>query len=100
MRKYNLGDVAMIGGALIILIWALLKSFEIIHSPTWSEMVPYLGGVISIMGASYQFGKIMHRIESTEQKVDKVLEIEQRFLRVENEHNLAMTGKMKFRHVA
>ncbi len=72
----------IIFGALLILIWALLKAFGIIQSPVWVEMVPYIGGGISIIGGAYKLGKIKKGIGETEDKVDKILEIEERFNKI------------------
>lgn len=91
-------DWLILIGALVILIWALLKSFNLIQSPSWVEMIPYFGGAVSIIGGTYKLGKIKKGIETTEKKVDKLLVIEERFDKIENEHNLAMDGKLKFKH--
>ena len=95
VKRGDFLDWVIIGGGLVILIWALLKAFNVIHSPTWVSMVPYVGGAISIMGGAYKLGKIKRGIEQTEEKVDKLLVIEQRFNKLENEHSLAMQGKLK-----
>jgi len=92
----------MIIGALIIIAWALFKAFGIIHSPVWVDMVPYFGGGISILGVTYQLGRIKRGIEQTEEKlgladkkIDKLLLLEPRLVKLESEHNLAMQGKIK-----
>ncbi|HII16029.1 MAG TPA: hypothetical protein HA362_06985 [Nanoarchaeota archaeon] len=92
-------DSLVIIGAIAILAWALLKSLGIIHSPVWVEMVPYFGGVATILGIAYKIGKITKGIEDTEKKVNKILDIEQRFSKVEHEPTPAMAGKLK-RHFA
>ena len=85
-------------GALAIFIWALLKAVGMIHSPAWVEMLPYFGGAASITGLAYNLGRIKKGIEITDNKVDEILKIEERFNKVENEHNLAMQGKLKITH--
>jgi len=97
-RFFEGWDFLIIIGALVILIWALLKAFGVIHSPAWVEMVPYFGAGASIIGGAYKLGKIKKGIEQTDEKVDKILAIEQRFTKVENEHNLVMCGQMKVKH--
>ena len=72
-----------------------MKALGIIHSPAWLETLPYFGGVASIIGAAYKLGKINKGIEVTERKVDKILSIEQRFSKIEYEHNLALDGKLR-----
>lgn len=100
MNKKGIGfwDGLIIAGALAIFIWALLKSVGWIKTPIWVEMIPYFGGAASIVGGAYKLGKIKNGIEQTEFKVDRILKIEQRFNKIENEHNLALSGKLKIKH--
>jgi hypothetical protein len=95
-RRINLSfwDFLLYSGALLILGWALLKAFGVIHSPVWFEMIPYFGAGASLVGGAYKLGKIKNVIEVTEKKVDKLLVIEERFKKIENEHNLCMDGKL------
>jgi len=97
-KSLEFWDIALVVGALSILIWALLKAFGIISSPTWVEMIPVFGGGISILGGAYKLGKIKKGIEETEEKVGKILILEERFNKIEHEHNLAMTGKLSIKH--
>ncbi|MFH0978440.1 MAG: hypothetical protein V1837_04020 [Candidatus Woesearchaeota archaeon] len=96
--SFDLWDSLIVIGALAILLWALLKVFGIVRSPVWVEMIPYLGGGISILGGAYKLGKIKNGVEQTEQKVDKILAMEKRFNKLEIEHNLVMAGKMRIVH--
>lgn len=98
IKRSDVWDAVIIIGALIILIWALLKAIGVINSPAWVDMLPYFGASFSIIGAAYKLGKIKKGIEETDKKVDRILSIEQRFLRVENEHNLLMSGKLSTAH--
>ena len=91
-------DVLIILGATAIIAWAVLKALGVIHSPTWVEMVPYLGGGVSIIGGAYKLGKIKRGIEETERKVNKILVMEEKFGKLEHEHNLAIQGKLKVKH--
>ena len=97
-KGVDISSAAIIIGAILILFWALLKALEIIHSLGWIEMVPYFGIGVSIIGGAYKLGKIKKGIEETENKVDKLIHIEERFSKVESEHNLAMNGKLKIKH--
>ncbi len=97
-REFEFWDIIILIGALIILFWATLKALGIIHSPAWIEVLPYIGGGISIIGCAYSFGKVKRGIKETEEKVNHILKIEKRFNRLENEHQLAMEGKLKLRH--
>jgi len=98
MKKFDIWDIMILIGALLIITWALLKSFGIINTPAWVEMIPYFGAGASIIGGAYKLGKIKKGIEETQEKVNKILKIEQRFIKLENEHNLAMGGKLNIAH--
>lgn len=95
-------DILMLVGALLILFWAILKAFGIITSPIWIEMVPYFGAGVALLGAVYKFGKMARRIEDTERVVhiiaDRLYNLDGRFNKVENEHNLCLAGKLKVKH--
>lgn len=97
-RKWDVWDAAIVSGSLLIIGWALLKAFGIIHSPVWVEMLPYFGGGTAILGAAYKLGKIKKGVEDTEKKVDRILRIESRFNSLEHEHKLAMGGKLRMTH--
>jgi hypothetical protein len=89
-------DVLMWFGIILVLVWALLKSFGIIHSPIWMEMLPYFGVGVSAIGGAYKLGKIMEGINATRARVDRMILIEKRFDSLEHEHNLCKEGKLKF----
>jgi len=50
------------GSALILLVWTILKIFGVFHTPPLIENVPYITGVISIIGIGIQFGRLLERI--------------------------------------
>jgi hypothetical protein len=103
---WNFWDIVALTGAVLILFWATLKSLGVLHSPAWIEMIPFFGIGITflgfILGLAYKFGGIINKIESTNFKVGKLADqfsqFEQRFNRIEHEHNLAVNGKLKFKH--
>jgi len=97
-KGFDFWDILMLIGAILILFWASLKAFGIISSPVWVEMIPYFGAGASLIGVAYKFGKMTRGIEETECKVDKLISLEKRFEKVENEHDLCMTGKLKIKH--
>ncbi len=37
-------------GVAIIVIWVLLKSLGVIHSPPWQELAPYFGAAVAFGG--------------------------------------------------
>lgn len=98
MKKIDVWGTLILLGALLILIWAFLKSIGVLHSPVWIEMIPYVGIGVSIIGAAYEFGKLMKGIELTNRKVDRLLGLETRFNKLEAEHCMVMAGKMKAGH--
>lgn len=95
-------DLLIVFGITVLLIWALLKSFGIIHSPVWVEMIPYFSVIFAFIGAVYKLGKIMEGINNMKLGLDKVLDrlgiIETKVNKIENEHNLVLCGKLKIRH--
>lgn len=93
--SFNFGEILIWIGVALIIGWAILKSVGFIHSPIWVEMIPYYGVGVAAIGASYKIGRIMKGIEITNRKVNKLLEIESRFLDVENTHKLCLSGKLK-----
>ncbi len=97
-RSLELWDIIILIGAILIIIWALLKSFGVINTAIWVDMIPYFGASASIIGAAYKLGKIKKGIEDTQEKVNRILKIEERFNRLENEHKLAMNGKLNISH--
>lgn len=97
-RDWDFWDIVILIGALIILFWAVLKALGIISSPVWLDVMPYFGVGAAIIGGVYKLGKIKRGIEDTERKVDKILNIEERFSKLEHEHKLAMEGKLKIKH--
>ena len=102
MKKELFWDALVWIGILLILGWAFLKAIGVISSPVWVEVIPYFGGGVSILGitcgVSYKLGKIMSEIKQTQEKVDRIVNIEERFSKLEHEHNLAMNGKLEVKH--
>ena len=98
-KRISFWDALIWIGVILILGWALLKSFGIIHSPIWVEMIPYygIGGVI--IGATYKLGKITNTIESTNRKVNKISNdfsiLREEFNKVKNNQMLCIKGKLK-----
>jgi len=60
--KNLIENIMFWAGIATVLLWALGKSFGIIHSPDWVEMLPYFGIVVAISSASIRIGKILERI--------------------------------------
>ena len=93
--KLDAWSALILIGAVLIIVWALLKVAGIIKSPIWVEMIPYFGVGASMVGGAYKLGKIMKGIEDTNQKVDNLVGLETRFNKIEHEHGLAMSGQLK-----
>jgi hypothetical protein len=97
--KDKFWDVVIWVSLVIILIWVLLKSFGIIHSPLWVEMIPYYSGLSFLLGIVYKAGKIVETINYMGYDI-KVLKnkfdsFENRFSKIEHEHDLCIQGKLK-----
>jgi len=59
-------------GAVIIFIWALLKSIGIIQSPIWVEMIPVFGGAMAAGGVVQSLREVCKKVDKLEDKVDNV----------------------------
>ncbi len=82
-------------GMLLILGWAFLKSFGIINTAVWIQMVPYYGAGIGGIGIIYKLGKIKKGIETTDSKVDNILQMKEDFQKVQHNQELCFEGKLK-----
>jgi hypothetical protein len=94
-RGIDIWDIILLIAALVIIFWAILKAMGIIHSPVWVDMIPYISAGVALLGLVYNIGKIKKGIDETDNKVNKILGINERFNRLEHEHNLAMQGRLK-----
>ncbi len=56
-------DVSFWIGIAVLVLWALGKSFGMIHSPAWVEMIPYFSVAIAVSSASIKIGRILERID-------------------------------------
>lgn len=97
MEKKRLGfwDYLLWGGAIIILVWALLKMFGIIQTPAWVNAIPIAAGALSLFGVAYKVGKIMQEIEHTNNKVDNIFEIKNNVQKIKNNQMNCLTGKLR-----
>ncbi len=55
-----------------LVLWALGKSFGIIHSPNWMEMVPYFTIAIAVSSASTKVGRTIERIDHMDKEVNSL----------------------------
>jgi len=85
-------------GAIVILGWALLKSFGVISSPIWIQMLPYYGVGVTLLGVAYGFGKLMRDVEGTNKKVNQLSRdfngMREDFIKVKHNQVLCMNGKL------
>lgn len=98
IKRVEWWDALAILGTVLILAWAFLKAIGVIHSPVWVEVIPYFGIGATFAGFIYKLGKIMEGIEGTKKTVDRLVNMESRFIRLEHEHSLAMMGKLNVQH--
>ncbi len=52
-----------------LFLWALGKSFGIINSPNWVEMLPYFSIGTAISAASIKIGRILEKIENIDKRL-------------------------------
>lgn len=57
MEKSKIWDYLTGTSLLVLLVWALGKSFGLIHSPTWVEMIPAFTGVVVATGILVKLGE-------------------------------------------
>jgi len=100
--KLDFWDLLLYGSAITIIVWALLKAFRIVESPIWFEMLPYLAVGIAIFSGVYKFGGMMRniknidgRVSKTDEKVNRLLEMRDDFIKVKHNQFLCMNGKLK-----
>jgi len=65
--------VLMVLGIILIIVWALGKSFGWIHSPEWVNMIPVFGGAVTLAGISIGVGRLLQKIDRVIFDVEKVL---------------------------
>ena len=93
-------------GIALIIGWALLKSFGIIHSEVWEEMIPYFGvgtSLIGITNVAYKFGKKLGKIEegvgqnnfNLQEINHDIKEIKTSFQKIKTNQMNCLTGKLK-----
>lgn len=59
----TLAKALMIGGITLIVLWALAKSFGIISSPIWLEMIPVFSGAAALGGVGIAIGKVLNKVD-------------------------------------
>ena len=96
MRKeINWGIVLMYVSAFIILIWALLKSFGVINTPAWIEMVPYYGVFVGVVAGAVVFGKLFEKVNSLDRKTTSYSRMKDDFISVRDKQGMCLSGELK-----
>lgn len=75
--------------------WALLKSFGIINTPVWIEMIPYIAGGISIFGAIVFFVNLFAEVRYIGSTVRKIESMRYDFIGVKTTQKFCLDGKLK-----
>lgn len=68
----KVADFLLYAGATTILVWAVLKAIHVIQSPVWVEMIPYMGGAISILALAYKAGNIVNKIDGLDNDIHEL----------------------------
>ncbi len=94
--KDFLGDLIWIG-AVVILLWALAKSFGWINSPAWIEMIPFFAGAGSVIGGAFKIGQMSKTLNNVDTKVGAVKteldELNSSFLTVKHNQEECISGR-------
>jgi len=81
--KNMIENILFWAGIVTLVLWALGKSFGIIHSPNWVEMIPYFSIAVAISSASTKVGRTLEKIDNIDKRVDsidrRVSSLERRF---------------------
>ncbi|MCK4328046.1 MAG: hypothetical protein KAW41_06310 [Candidatus Diapherotrites archaeon] len=62
-------------GSVIVIVWAFLKSIEILHSPIWMDMIPYFGVGITLLGCVFWLGKLSEKVDCIPEIKTSIIEI-------------------------
>ena len=68
----TLAKALIIFGIVIIVLWAMAKSFGIINSPIWLEMIPVFSGAAALGGVGIAIGKILNKVDRLVFDVEKI----------------------------
>jgi len=86
-------------GAIIILAWAILKSFGVIESPLWVELLPYYGVGITLLGVAYGFGKLVKEVKDNSKNIRESRSdfsiLREDFTKVKHIQTLCLNGKLR-----
>ena len=97
--KVSFWDFLIWTGIALVLIWILLKTFGVMNSPIWFEMLPFYGLVGTSIGMAYKFGQVMeninHRFDRTDEKINQLLEMKEDLIKVKQNQFLCMEGKLR-----
>ncbi|MBU3923494.1 MAG: hypothetical protein KJ592_01105 [Nanoarchaeota archaeon] len=92
--EFDIGLFLMLLGAVVIIVWALLKSFGIINTPVWVEMLPYLFGGVSIFGAVAYFFNLIGEVRYNGKILRRMEGMRDDFIEVRNNQRLCLGGKL------
>ena len=93
--EINWGLVLMYVSAFVILIWALLKSFGVINTPVWIEMVPYFSVFGGVVGGAVVFGKLFERVDRNCRILKGYEKMKDDFVLVRDKQKMCLSGELK-----
>lgn len=65
MRKFNVDwRIIFWLGIIIILLWIIAKKSGLFNTPLIIELIPYFGGIISIMAFVREFGSLTNKLDN------------------------------------
>ncbi len=92
MRQRNALDLLFWIALIVLLFWASGKMLGLISSPAWIEMIP-------VFSAVFMAGTLWQKITNMFADVRYIKKVmAERFSKLEHEHSLVMSGKLKVKH--
>jgi len=70
--QWTISKILIYGGIITIVMWALGKSFGLINTPLWIEMLPIFAGAITLLGFASSTGKFLQRMTHLERNMEKI----------------------------
>jgi len=71
-HRWDSADILTWTGILIIVLWALGKSFGLISSPVWVEMIPVYGVAAALTGISIGIGRTLQKLDRVISDVEQI----------------------------
>ena len=92
--RIRLADILFWLAIIILIIWAIIKSF-FIHSEPWQIYIPISFTVILFALSFWEkIGRFGAKLNYIAQEIKRIKEIDIRLMKIETEHNFFMNKRM------